>query len=64
MQGRTWYGYSPYKPEVVEILLAIFRVFYNYVATGDDKKTPAMRIGLAKAPIDVEDILYYVPSIH
>lgn len=62
-QGRTWYGYSPYNPEVVEKLLAIFRVFYNYVAAGDDKKTPAMRLGLAKAPIDLDDILYYVPSV-
>lgn len=58
---RVWYGYSPYKPEVVEKLLTIFRVFYNYVAAGDDKKTPAMRLGLAKAPIDIEDILYFMP---
>lgn len=61
-QGRTWHGYSPYNPEVVEKLLTIFRVFYNYVAVGEDKKTPAMRLGLAKAPIDIEDVLYYVPS--
>lgn len=63
-QRRTWHGYSPYNPEVVEKLLAIFRVFYNYVAVGEDKKTPAMRMGLAKAPIEIEDLLYYVPSIH
>lgn len=52
-QRRTWYGYSPYNPEVVEKLLVIFRVFYNYVATGDDKKTPAMRLGLAKGCVDI-----------
>lgn len=63
-QRRTWYGYSPYNPEVVEKLLAIFRVFYNYVVVGEDKKTPAMRLGLAKAPIDIEDILYYVSPTH
>lgn len=61
-QRRTWYGYSPYNPMVVEKLLLIFRVFYNYVLVGEDKKTPAMRLGLAKAPVDVGDILYYVSS--
>lgn len=63
-QRRTWYGYSPYNPEVVEKLLTIFRVFYNYVAVGDDKKTPAMRLGLAKASIDIEDILYFITPVH
>jgi hypothetical protein len=33
----------------VEKLLAIFRVFYKYVAVGEYKKKSAMRIGLAKA---------------
>lgn len=59
---RTWYGYSPYNPEVVVKLLAIFRVFYNYVLKGEDKKTPAMRLGLAQAPIKIEDLLYFVVS--
>lgn len=57
---RTWYGYSPYNPEMVVKLLGIFRVFYNYVAVGEDKKTPAMRLGLAQAPIKIEDLLYFV----
>jgi len=26
---------------------------------GADKKTPAMRLGLARAPIALEDILYF-----
>lgn len=60
-QGRTWYGYSPYNPAIVEKVLTIFRVFHNYIALGEDKKTtPAMRLGLAKAPIDIEDVLYFV----
>jgi transposase-like protein len=58
--GRVWYGYSPYNAEVVIKLLTIFRVFYNYVAAGEDGKTPAMRLGLAKAKIDIEDLLYFV----
>jgi hypothetical protein len=40
-------------------LLDIFRVFYNYVETGKDGQTPAMRLGLAKGKVDVEDIIYY-----
>lgn len=55
-EGRKWYGYSPYNPVMVEKLLDIFRVFYNYVETGDDKKTPAMRLGLAGA-VSYADIL-------
>jgi hypothetical protein len=37
-------------------LLDIFRVFYNYIEAGMDKNTPAMRIGLARGKIDLEDI--------
>lgn len=56
---RIWYGYSPYNPAVVVKLLDIYRVFFNYVETGRDGKTPAMRLGLAKGTISYEDILYY-----
>jgi hypothetical protein len=47
------------KPENLAKVLEIFRVFYNYCKTGDDKKTPAMRLGLAKGPVRLEDILYF-----
>lgn len=57
--GRTWYGYSAYQPENIEKVLAIFRVFYNYCLAGKDGKTPAMRLGLAKAPGQLEDILCF-----
>ena len=56
---RVWYGYSAYKPENLTRILEIFRVYYNYCRVGEDKKTPAMRLGLAKAPIKPEDILYF-----
>ncbi|MBT0654286.1 hypothetical protein [Geomobilimonas luticola] len=59
--GRTWYGYSPYKPENIAKVIEIFRVFYNYVKVGEDGKTPAMRLGIAKGPAKVEDIIYYLP---
>ena len=40
-------------------MLDIFRVFYNYVEVGKDKETPAMRLGLAKGVVSMEDIIYY-----
>ena len=58
--GRTWYGYSAYRPENIEKILTIIRVFYNYCLVGKDKKTPAMRLGLARAPIDPQEIIYFV----
>lgn len=61
-QGRAWFGYSPYNPEVAMKLLMIFRVFYNYVAVGEDKKTPAMRLGLAKAKVSLDDIINFSSS--
>jgi hypothetical protein len=36
--------------------------FYNYCEAGDDKRTPAMRLGLAKGIIAPEDVLYFVAS--
>lgn len=60
-QGRVWHGYSPYNPIVADKLLGIFRVFYNYVAVGDDKKTPAMRIGLADKVFKLQDLIDFMP---
>jgi hypothetical protein len=56
---RKWYGYGAYNPEIVVKLLRIFRVFYNYCAAGKDGATPAMRLGLAKGKVDLEDIIYF-----
>lgn len=96
-QQRSWFGYSPYNPEMIQKLIDIFRVFYNYVKETEVRKrrkkktvfytepippppgedhfetgeengektppkrmtTPAMRLGLARAPITYEDILYF-----
>lgn len=61
--GRSWNGYSAYNPAMVGKLLDIFRVVHNYVdvrkAKGMSPTTPAMRFGLAKAPITFKEILYY-----
>jgi DNA polymerase III epsilon subunit-like protein/transposase-like protein len=56
--GRKWYAYSPYNPALVNKLMLIHRVHYNYVAKREQKETPAMRLGLAKAPVAPEDIIY------
>lgn len=59
--GRVWNGYAPYNPKQVGKILGIFRVFHNYIHVSEkDRKTPAMRLGLAKGPIKYEDILYHL----
>lgn len=58
---RVWHGYSAYNPRSIMKLLEMFRVFYNYVLVGRDKQTPAMRLGLAKGRVSLEDIVYFQP---
>lgn len=57
--GRIWYQRNAYNPQVVAMLLDIYRVNYNYLEVGDDKKTPAMRLGLAKSKVRLTDILTF-----
>jgi len=57
--GR-WFGKNAYDPANLVKLVEIFRVYYNYCEVGEDKQTPAMRLGLAKGPVASEDILYFV----
>lgn len=56
-QSRTWHGYSGYNPAVGMQLLTLFRVFYNYALPGEDKRTPAMRLGLAERPFTLAELL-------
>lgn len=58
---RIWHGYSAYRPQNLGRVLEIFRVFYNYCAVGKDGKTAAMKLGLARGPVKLEDILYFTP---
>lgn len=63
-RGRVWNGYSAYRPEQIGKLLTVARACHNYVWTGDKKKgvvstTPGMRLGLARAPLDLNDIIYF-----
>lgn len=57
--GRVWSGYCPYNPEMIEKLLTIFRAFYNYCLPGTAGTTPAMRLGLAKGLVGLEDVIYF-----
>lgn len=69
--NRTWHGYSPYNPEMIQKLLDIFLVHYNFVKTERPRKsrdgksppvrTPATKLGLAKGQIRIEDMLYFKP---
>lgn len=65
--GRVWNGYGAYNPAMINKLLDIFRVVHNYIDTRkeDDGSitTPAMRLGLAKAPIDFKTVLYFEEKI-
>lgn len=61
-KGRMWNGYSPYNPGNVAKVLDIMRTVHNYILTGKDGKTPAERLGLAQAPLDYEDIIYFTST--
>ena len=38
--------------------LTIFRAVNNFVFVGEDGWTPAMRLGLAKQPLEFEDLVW------
>lgn len=59
---RLWFGKNAYNPAVLAKLLEVFRTYFNYCEVGQDKKTPAMRLGLARGPVAPEDILYFEPA--
>jgi hypothetical protein len=52
---------QPYGPKMKESLSYpdIMRTVHNYILVGKDGKTPAVRLGLAQAPLDYEDIIYF-----
>lgn len=56
---RMWHGYSAYQPQNLAKVLTIFKVAYNYCLPDAKGKTPAMKLGLAKGVVALEDILYF-----
>lgn len=60
--GRRWTGYQPYSPEIVQKLLDIMRIYHNFcLKSKKDKSTPAVRLGLARAPLDLDAIIHFKP---
>ena len=55
---QVWYGYAPYNPDMVQKYLDVFRAVNNFVHTGADGATPAMRLGFADRPLDYADLLW------
>lgn len=68
---RAWYQTAAYNPENVQKILDIARIYYNFVEvrerslgrfypdeTDRTRSTPAMRIGLAKGPVEIKKIIY------
>lgn len=55
--GRVFYGNNPYRPWVVESVLDLIRVTYNYHHRGRDKRTPAERLGLTTRAYSLEEML-------
>ena len=57
--NKVWHGYAPYKPDMLEKYLTIFRAVHNFIFVGKkDKRTPAMRLGYAKRPLEFEDLVW------
>lgn len=64
---RLWLPYQTYKPSVLKKLLEIYRVHHNFIDLPEkvkgvkkaERKTPAMRLGLADVPLTHQDILYF-----
>ena len=60
--GRIWSGYAAYNPGRVLKMLEIFRVVHNFIDTRKANgavTTPAMRLGLAQAPMNYGDVIYF-----
>jgi transposase-like protein len=56
---RMWHGYAAYQPKNLAMVLKIYKTAFNYCLKDADGKTPAMKLGLAQAPVELEDIIYY-----
>ncbi len=56
--NTVWNGYAPYNPKMVQKYLNIFRTTHNYCNQGQDKQTPAMRLGLTDRPMTYDDVLW------
>jgi transposase-like protein len=58
--GRVWNGYGAYNPNTIVKLLSLLRTFTNFILVGADKKTPAMRLGLADRPYTYDEVIEFI----
>jgi transposase-like protein len=54
--GRTWDRYFLYRPEMLVKIIEIYRFHHNWMGTRQTKRTPAMKLGLAKGRIYERDL--------
>ena len=47
---------------IATFLLDIFRVYYDYILEGKNKRTPAQRLGLADKGVTIQDLCLYGAS--
>ena len=55
----VWHQRNAYDPGWRRCYFDIYRTHYNYLESDDDKKTPAMRLGLAKGKVRLTEILTF-----
>ena len=56
--NQVWYGHAPYNPDMVRKYLDIFQAVNNFIHTGADGVTPAMRLGFADRPLAYADVVW------
>ena len=54
--GRTWDRHFLYKPEMLVKIIEIYRFHHNWMGTRDTKRTPAMKLSLAKGKVYERDL--------
>ncbi|WP_415182422.1 hypothetical protein [Phaeovulum sp.] len=55
--GRTWVRHYLYKPETMAKIIEIYRLTHNWMGSSKTKKTPAMKLGLARGQDASERVL-------
>ena len=58
-QQRIRHAYGFYDPDMVPKLVTILRFYHNWMLSGQDGATPAMRVGLAKGLIYPRDLFAF-----
>ena len=56
-QNAVWHEYQPYNPAMVQKYITIFRTVNNFIQVGEDRLTPAMRLGLVDRPLTYDEVL-------